>query len=200
VTAPACLAPLPLEELVAYERGDAAEAEERVEEHWFACARCAAALEAVAALGSEIAALVRSGGATASVPASLVARAEREGVRVRTYRLAPGEVVPCSAAPEDDYVAIRLAGEYGRAERVDVSLEATALAGGERQAQRLEDVPVDRSAGELVLLYPAAFIRGLPRSRVRYEVRGVGAGAASHLLGTYHLDHSPWEESGTVPP
>lgn len=181
-----------LADLVAYSRRELPPHEEAlVEEHFFACERCARALESIERLRAGTVSLVRAGRVAASASASLAARAEGEGVRVRTYRLARGEQVACTASPEDDLVVIRLAGDFGGLERVDLSLEATDLATGARETRRVEDVAVDHVAGEIVLLYPGELVRGIPRSLLRYEVY---SGDAARLLGTYRLDHTPWAE------
>jgi anti-sigma factor RsiW len=184
-----------LDELVAYARGELAAADEdRVEEHLFACEACARTLEDVQRLGAGIAALARAGHVGASTTGALVSRAEREGLRLRTYRLAPGEELPCTASPDDDYLVVRLAaaGALGE-ERVDVVREGVEVASGARHAWVDEDVVVDRAGDEVVLVFPAAAIRALPRSRWRFDLHARGPGP-SRLVGTYALDHTPWQE------
>jgi hypothetical protein len=186
---------MPLDELVAYGRGELAPSEEaRVEEHLFACADCARALEDVQRLGAGIAALARAGQVAASTTGALVSRAARDGLRLRTYRVAPGEEVPCTASPDDDYVVVRLAvGAALGAERVDVAREGMEAPAGARQVWVAEDVLVDRAGEEVVQMFPAAAIRDLPRSRWRFDVHARGAGAP-RLVGTYRLAHTPWQE------
>lgn len=183
---------IPLDELLAYRRGELASADEaRVEEHLFSCDACARTLADVERLGAGIAALARGGGVAASATAGVLARLARDGARVRTYRLAPGEEVACTAAPDDDYVALRLAAPQAPA-RIDVAREGEVVATGAREAWLAEDVLVDREAGEVVLLFPAAPIHALPASRWRIDLRA-GPGDAP-LLGAYRLAHTPWEE------
>jgi hypothetical protein len=186
---------MPLDALVAYGRGELAPDEEgRVEEHLFACGACAQVLEDVERLGAGIAALARAGRVVASATGTLLARAAREGLRLRTYHVAPGEEVPCTAAPDDDYLVVRLAaGAAIGEERVDLAREGVEVASGARQVWRSEDVLLDRAGEEVVLMFPAAAIRDLRRSRWRLDVHARGAGAAG-LVGTYRLDHTPWEE------
>lgn len=184
-----------LDELVAYARGELpASAEDRVEEHLFACDACARALEDVQRLAAGVAALARGGHVGASTTDALVSRAAREGLRLRTYRLAPGEEAPCTASPDDDYLVVRLAVPSALGEeRVDVAREGVEVASGARHAWVAEDVLVDRAGDEVVLMFPAAAIRALPRSRWRFDLHARGPGAP-RLVGRYGLDHTPWEE------
>ncbi len=189
MTTPGSGAHVALADLVAYHRRELPPHEEaRVEEHFFACERCARALDSIERLRAATVALVRSGRVAGSASASLVARAEGERVRIRTYRLSPGEQVACTASPQDDLVVVRLAGDFRGFERVDLSLEAMDLASGARETRRVRDVVVDHVVGEIVLLYPGELVRGMPRSLLRYDVY---SGEAGQLLGTYTLDHTP---------
>ncbi|MBX3468146.1 MAG: hypothetical protein KF878_14840 [Planctomycetes bacterium] len=188
-----CGAPLSLEALLAYRQGeldDAAAGE--VEEHYFACAACAAALAWLEGLGAAVAGLVGVGAVSAAVTGALVERAAAQGLRVRTYRLAPGGRVACTAAPEDDLVALRLAVDAPEGEGVDLVAEVVDAASGARFTRRTDDVVVDRVAGEAVLVHAGAQIRAFPRTRWELELRT--RGPAPRALGAYTLEHTPWEE------
>jgi predicted anti-sigma-YlaC factor YlaD len=67
---------------------------ERIEEHLFACGECGARLDAMASLGSGLAALVRRGRVSGIVSRSLLNRIQRDGGQVRLYTISPGESVP----------------------------------------------------------------------------------------------------------
>ncbi len=184
-----CEAPLEVESLVAYQRGELSPAEEpRVEEHLFACEACTRRLESLDRLRKIVIALVRAGRVRGTVTTALVACAERDGVRVRQYRVTPRAEVPCTVAPEDDFVAVRLAGGFSGADVLDVSLEATDLASGARQEMRVRDVVVDRETGDVVFLYPGDAIRAMPRSTVRFDVH---RGGEQDIIASFHLDHTP---------
>lgn len=191
-----CAAPLEVESLVAYQRGELSPAAETlVEEHLFVCDPCARRLESLDRLRMGVVALVRAGRVHGTATAALVARAERDGVRVREYRIDPAAEVPCTAAPEDDLVVVRLAGGFFGSDVLDVSIEATDLASGERQATRMRDVAVDRATGDVVFLFPGDFIRAVPRSTVRYDVH---RGGEQDVLASFHFDHTPWGERPTA--
>lgn len=188
----ACATPVPLDQLVDYGLGELTPAvEEAVETHLFVCEPCARRLETVMAMGHGIRALGHAGGATATVHADLVAHAATAG-RVRQYRLEPGETVACTAGPDDTYVAIRLAGPLGDISGVDLDVAFEDLDTGARHARRVEDVPVDAVAHEVVLLFPGETVRGYPRSRWTLEARGRRQGTEVRF-GPWVLDHTPWD-------
>lgn len=189
----ACDSPLPFERLVDYTAGDLSAAEEeRLEAHYFACARCSRRLAVVEALGVGVGALVRRGAARASVTRDVVERIAREGLTLRHYVLAPGDVVPCTAAPADDFVLVELRPDAGAAAggaRVDV--ETRVLASGAITRQTLLS-SCDPASGSILLLFPAEVIRSFPRSRWTMQLSFEADPAAR--FGAYVMDHTPWQE------
>ncbi len=183
-----CPAPLPLSRAIDYWLGELpAAAEAELDLHLLACGECTRHLAWVAAVAQALPEVVRSGRVPLALTAALVARLERDGVRIRHHRVAAGGAVRCTAAPGDDLVALWLAGPFPAGERVD--LEYLGLPGA--PATRREDVPVDPGRSELVVVEPGDVIRGFPAhvTVVRaYEV----AGAGERLIGTYTLHHTPW--------
>jgi anti-sigma factor RsiW len=187
-----CDAPLEVESLAAYQRGELPPAEEdRMEEHLLACDACARRLEALDRLRKGVVALVRCGRVRGTVTAAFVARAERDGVRVREYRVDEGAEVPCTAAPEDDLVVVRLAGGFFGPDVLDVTIEATDLATGARRSDRVADVVIDRGTGDIVFLFPGDLVRAVPRTALRYDVH---RGGHQDVLASFRLDHTPWGE------
>lgn len=194
MTAFACTAPLPLAALVDYDAGDLPDLEAaRVEEHFFACAACTERLAAIRRLGAGIAGLVRSGGVTASVTSELVERARAHGLVLRSYRVAPGETVACTASPDDDFVVIRLGVDTTPDETVDLETTITLVESGGTDRIVSRDVTVDRERREIVILNAGDRVRAMPRSRWSIEARVAGPGG-ERRLGPYVLDHAPWRE------
>jgi hypothetical protein len=191
--------PVPLEDLIGWERGElGGDAAEKLEEHVFGCAACARELEAVASLGAAIAALTAAGGIPVAVTGDLAEHAERRGSKLRTYRLAPGESVDCTAAPDDAFVVLRLGVDVEPDETVDVVADFTDLRTGTRETRRNEDVVVDRESREVVYLQPGGFIRSLPRSL--WSVSALARGpSGERRLGPYTFHHTPWEELAEKP-
>jgi hypothetical protein len=189
-----CTAPVPLESLIAWERGELDPvASDRIEEHVFGCAACTRRLEGVTGLAVGIRDLVAAGRLPSAVTGDLVEGAATRGLRLRTYRLAPGESVACTAAPDDDFVVVRLGVKLEEGESVDLVAQVADLETGARDTRLTPDVPVDPAAGEIVYLYPGDAIRSLPRTvwSVTARVRGP---RGERELGPYTLDHTPWEE------
>ncbi len=173
-----------LEELVRYWRGELdSEGEERVEEALFEDASVARRLEAIANLEDGLRMLVARGGVQAVMSAGAVEGLAAAGLELRSYTIEPSQVVPCSIAAED-LVVVRLRGEWP-AGTVDVEMSGTLEGGGTVQ-ERYVDVPVDRDAGEIVLVFPGDRIRALPKSEFTYRVDVEG-----RAHGEYGMDHTP---------
>jgi hypothetical protein len=162
---------------------------EGLEEHLLACEPCARRGERVGDLVRGIEAVARSGAVGGVATPGLLSRLERDGVRVHRYRIAPGQIVPCSVWPEDDVMAVvldvrALAGEG--AHRFDL----LTVLGGE-PATRAADVPLDRATGTLTWLTPASAERQRPAMRVSFQVVRV-AGPDESVASEYGLAHEPW--------
>lgn len=171
-----------LHELVGYWLGElTAEREGVVEDALFSDAEVARRLDALARLEAGILQLIREGRLQSSVARKGLAAFDQAGLRLREYRLAPGQTVPCTIADED-LVVIRLQGGF-TANEVDVVMHGE-FEGLPHASETYSGVPVD--GGEVILVYPGDRIRALPRSHFRYEVRAGGLPA-----GNYHLDHRP---------
>jgi hypothetical protein len=131
--------------------------------------------------------LAAGGQVRAVVTGAFLARLAAAGLRVREYRVAPGEIVRCTVGPQDDVLATRLVADLRGVERLDVvGCDAEG-----RERGRLTDVPVSASAGEVVLLEAIDRVRAMPAAVER--VRLVAAGpAGERVLGEYTFVHTPW--------
>jgi hypothetical protein len=185
-----CDAPVSDDDLVDYCTETIAGADaERIEEHLFSCAGCAARLDAMASLGSGLAALVRRGRISGIVSRSLLNRLQRDGVQVRQYTLWPGETVPCAAFPGDDLLVVSLRGDFAGSESVSLS-----VTGPEDAAfGHFGDVPVSPSDIEILWATPGDRVRRMPSTRLRLKLISGSAGTA--VLGEYELDHTAVESA-----
>jgi hypothetical protein len=163
--------------------------EEALEEHFFACASCTARLEELAALGGGIRAAFRAGTVRAGVSSAFVERLKREGLKVREYRVPPGGSVQCTMGPGDDFVVSRYAAALADVERVDV-LQRVEAGGKVLSEARLDDVPFDAAAGEVLLVPSPAIVRKLPKNTLTVRLLAVGADG-ERMLGEYKLEHTP---------
>lgn len=174
-----------LDELIQYWQGELpAQREAEVEEALFEDTEVARRLDAIARLSAGVRNLVAAGRLESGLSVEGVQQLEAAGLKLRTYRVRPGEVVPCSIADED-LTVVRLCGEFGGAEQVDVIMNGT-FEGLPDASERISGVLVDRRAGEVVLVYSGDRIRALPRSRFVYRVR-----SGDQEFGEYGLDHHP---------
>lgn len=191
-----CEDPLTLDTLAAYRTGELdPSAEATVEEHYFTCEFCAARLRWVESLSDAVCAGVRAGTISAAVSSAWVTQATTTGINIRTYELAPGGSVACTASPKDDFVVVRLRVERSIGSRADIETTFTDLATGQGEQQVLEDIAVDAESGEVVYAFSGARVRSLPKSRWVMRVRPHGDQALS--VGPFTMNHTPWDDSSS---
>lgn len=185
-----CLQPIGIEALIAYWLGELpAAAEQGIEEHFFACPVCAARLEELAALASGVRAAVRAGAVRAIVTPAFLEQMKRHGMRVREYRLEPGTRVACTIRLDDDAVVGRMQASLAGVMRVDM-LESLDLGDGVVHEARLEDVPFDRDAGEVIALPSASALKTMPAHTFRVRLVAVDR-AGERPIGEYTFAHTP---------
>ncbi len=186
MNAPACASPIAFASLVDYWLGElAGEREEALEEHLFACGRCAARLDELVRLGAGVRAAFRSGGVCAIVSAPFVEKLRSEGLRLREYRAAPGESVSCTITAADDFVISRLSAELSGVKRLDLFEDVD----GGRLRLAMQDVPFDARAGEVLFLPPAAALREMPSHVARLRLVAVDE-AGGRTIGEYTFNHT----------
>lgn len=184
-----CSARLPLEQLVDYGSGELSAAEaEALEQHLFACDVCARRLDTLQRLEAALRGAFAAGLGTVAASQALLERLEGGGYRVREYRLPAGGRVACTAMPEDDFIAVRLAGGFAGREDVTLAVDFHDLSTDQHLRREISAVPFDHQAGEVILLFPGEVVRAYPRSVWTLEVAGVP--------GTYTMDHTPWQQLG----
>jgi hypothetical protein len=183
VTSPGCQR-YTREDLVDYAAGELPEADaEAVETHLFACPDCGARAMELDTLARGVARAVRSGELGGLTTDAVLNRLSREGVRVRTFALSPGAVVPCAVWDDDDLLVLRLRADVGGAASITLH-------------QRLQGAEVSRETvdvtsngqGELLFATPADEIRRLPASELGLELVAHEDGA-DRVVATYTLVH-----------
>jgi hypothetical protein len=185
-----CAHPVAFETLVAYWLGELAEAAEAsIEEHLFGCAACTGQLEALAAVASGIRAVVRNGSVHAVVSGRFVEQMQRDGLRIREYRVGPGEAVACTIRADDDAVIGRLQVRLEGVQRVD-ALQSVDVGDGRVREWRVEDVPFDPHGGELLTLPSAAALKRMPAHTFRVRLVAVEEGG-DRPVGDYTFAHTP---------
>lgn len=181
-----CASPIDFETLVAYWLGEVPEQRERVlEEHLFGCAHCTGRLEALAALAWGVRAAVRGGTVRMAVSEPFLEAMKRAGLRLREYRLGPGDSVNCTVSADDDAVVSRIRAPLAGVRRLDV---AHMRDGGPEE--RLADVPFDAAAGEVLMIVSAAWLKTMPAFTMRTRLIAVGE-AGETQIGDYTFNHSP---------
>jgi hypothetical protein len=184
-----CAKPIEHETLLAYWLGELPPAQEApLEEHLFACAACSARLEELGALASGIRAAVRAGAVKAVISVPFLETLKRQGLRIPEYRVPPGGRADCTLRAEDDAVVGRMQVQLAGVKRVDALQRLEA--GGKVSEARVEDVPFDAAAGEVLFLPSAAELRRLPAHTMRMRLMAVDE-AGERSLGEYTFAHTP---------
>ncbi len=186
MTASGCPKPITAAEIVDYLTGEVSDAaSDQIEEHVFTCAECAGRLEETEALGRRIAAAMREGRVHTLVTDAVLNRLARDGVRVRTYTVAPGDVVPCAVWADDDLVVTRIRADLTGVDSVTVVAQ---LEKGD-EISRLDDVPIRAGQREIIHAIPAALLRQLPSARIRVTV-STRSNDVERALGECILQHA----------
>jgi hypothetical protein len=159
---------------------------QKVEEHFFACAHCAARLEWLAALPEGVRAALRAGALGMVVSAPFVEAMKRAGLRLREYRLDPGGRVDCTIAADDDAVVSRVRAPLAGVKRLDILEDIDEG----RQRLELRDVPFDAVSGEVLFIVPPAALKRMPAHVARMRLVAVDE-AGRRTLGDYTFNHTP---------
>ena len=171
-------------DLTDYAAGDLPDADAAaIEEHLFSCADCGARAAELDALVRGIRVAVRSAEVGGFVTDAVLNRLAREGVRVRSYALSPGAIVPCAVWDGDELMALRLRADFGSAREFTLS-------------QRVHGAEVSRATGhaavseqgEIIFAIPAAWVRELPVVDVEVLLTAHDGGE-ERAVGSYTLVH-----------
>ncbi len=140
--------------------------------------------EELTALAEGVRLLARQGAVRLVVTPSFLDTAAREGLRAREYRASPGDRVACTVTAEDDLLVSRLAADFAGVARVDLLVRSHGQA-----EQRIEDVPVDPGASELLVSQSLPEVRPLEHDILRMRLVAREAGG-ERLLGEYTFEHT----------
>jgi hypothetical protein len=158
----------------------------RVERHLFSCGSCSARAELLPAVTEGLRSLVREGRLPAVLSPIVVERLQRDGRRIREYRVAPGGGVQCTVAPDDHVVLARLSARFEGVTRVDLVSRVD-----DGPEDRYADLPFDPAVAELILAAPVDLLRARPASVEVMRLVSVES-QGERLLGEYTFNHSPW--------
>jgi anti-sigma factor RsiW len=173
-----------LADLTDYTAGELpAAAAATIEEHLFSCTDCGARAAEFNALVRAIRPAMKSAEVGGFVTDAGLNRLAREGVRVRSYVLSPGAVVPCAVWDDDELMALRLRGDFGDASEVTLS-ERVA---GTEVVRATGQVAVS-AHGEIIYTLAAAWVRQLPVAEVQVLLTK-DEGKEERTLGSYTLVH-----------
>ena len=153
-----------------------------IEEHLFSCSDCGVRAAEFDSLLRAIRPAVQSAAVGGFVTDAVLNRLAREGVRVRSFALSPGAVVPCAVWEDDELMALRLRGDFSGTSEVTL---LQRVAGTEWSRATGQVVP---SHGEIIYTLPAAWVRQLPVVEVEILLTAREDGE-DRPIGTYTLVH-----------
>jgi anti-sigma factor RsiW len=184
MTSPGC-GRIALADLTDYAAGDLPAAEAAaIEEHLFSCADCSARAAELDVLVRAIGPAVRSAEVGGFVTDAVLNHLAREGMRVRTFALSPGDVVPCAVWEHDEVMALRLRGDFGGWSAITLT---ERVAGTEVVRATAQVGP--ESLEEIVYIQSANRIRQLPVAEVEVVVSAQEEGGDERPLASYTLLH-----------
>jgi hypothetical protein len=184
---PSCKNPIDAGVLADYWLGVLPEAEEEpVEKHLLACDDCGERLREVIALAEGLRNLAREGSLRMVVSEQFLRRAAEEGLRVRQYAPPRGGGVQCTVTAEDDIVIGRLAADLKGAKRVDLSI----CDGDGVEQLRMRDIPVNSSAGDVIMQESITFAKAAPTSKMIMRLLNIDEAGGEKLLGEYTFNHT----------
>ena len=184
MTAPECDR-IGFTKLTDYAAGDLGETDAAaIEAHLFTCADCGARASALDALVRAMPAAVRSADVGGFVTDAVLNRLSRDGVRVRTFALAPDAVVPCAVWEDDELMALRLRGDFGGATEFTLLQRV-----GGTDLVRVTSEVTPSPHGEVIYVMPAESIRHLPVVDVDILLTTVDGGGTQRTVGRYTLVH-----------
>lgn len=163
-------------------------ARDAIDVHLMACDACGDLLDQVVALGAGVRQAAQAGAVALVTGPGFVQRLAERGVRIREYRLPHNGSVECTIAPDDDVLVSRLQVPLEGVQRLDMAME---LSVGQGAPQRVEDIPFDARAGEVLFLPSVAQVRRLPAHTVVLTLLAHEEGG-SRELGRYEFRHMPW--------
>jgi Putative zinc-finger len=183
-----CTHPVPLATLLAYWLEELDEVQEdAVEAHLLGCAHCSASLQTLVDIADEIRAGVRSGEVRVVLADAFIDKLAAQNVRLREYRLEHNGSVNCTVAPEDEVLVTRLRAPLAGIERLDLDF----LDANGQSMRRLQDIPFDPAAGEVVITQQIQAVRAMPAMTVRYRLYDTASPSGERLVSEYALHHTP---------
>ena len=165
---------------------DEAEATE-IDEHVLRCGACASTLERLVHIRGGVRDLVLAGKLAFPAGTVLIDELTAAGLISRTYRLAPGEVLPCAVDATDVYALTTLRANLDGVMRVDVVQSTPA------GSTRMMDVPFDAEQGLVSFVSRSDVLRSLPSTRLRLEVFAVDGSderTGQRKIAEYFLEHT----------
>ena len=180
---------IPLDVLLQDWLGEAdAATRDAVDAHLMACDACGELLDEVVALQAGVRGAMSAGAVEIVAGAGFVQRLAARGTRIREYRVPANGHIHCTVAPDDEVLVSRLQVPLEDVQRLDMTVELSTEPG---VVHRIEDIPFDAQAGEVLVLPGIAQVRRLPAHVMDVTLLACAEGG-SRELARYRFRHTPW--------
>jgi len=156
-----------------------------VEAHLFECEECGARLRELLRLGAAVKRALLEGHVAGAVSGRFIDRLREDGLKIREYRLAAGESVACTVAPDDDLVVSYLQAPLEGVRQLD------AVFDDDTGTFRTRHIPFDAEANEVTFIAPTALLKTWNVAQQRVRLLAV-AQDEERLIGEYTFNHAPW--------
>lgn len=164
-------------------------ATDALDEHLMQCEACGRALDGIVALGEGVREALRAGEVLAVAGGAFAGRLVEQGRPVREYRLPHNGSTNCTVAPEDEWLVTRLEAPLHGVSRLDLLFETSSPEDG--APLRLQDIPFEAQAGEVVYVSKLAMLKKMPARTLQVTLLAVEDGGTREV-GRYTFRHSPW--------
>jgi len=165
-------------------------ARDAVDTHLMACDACGELLDEVVALDAGVRGAMQAGAVALVTGPAFLQRLAARGARIREYRLPHNGSVDCTVAPGDEVLVGRVQVPLQGVRRMDMVMELSVEPG---VVHRVNDIPFDAQAGEVLFFPSVAQVRRLPAHTMFLTLLAREEGS-SRELARYEFRHTPWAE------
>lgn len=164
-----------------------------VDAHLMTCDACGELLDDLVALDEGVRHAVQAGAVALVTGPGFLQRLAARGARIREYRLPHNGSVNCTVAPDDDMLVSRVQVPLQGVQRLDMTMEVSLQPG---VLHRVEDIPFDAQAGEVLFFPSIAQVRRLPAHTMVLTLLARDEGS-SREVARYEFRHTPWPPPGS---
>ena len=163
-----------------------------VDAHLMPCDACGELLDELLALATGVRGAVRAGAVALVAGPGFLQRLAARAARSASIGRRRTAASIARSPPEDEFLVSRLQVPLQDVQRLDMAMELSVEPG---VWHRVEDIPFDAQAGEVLFLPSVARVRQLPAHTMHLTLLAREDGG-SREVARYEFRHTPWPEPG----